>query len=119
MGINHYLFQKLKYDGTIYENEVSELKKSGTDFEGWIRGRNCDMSNYQKFGDYDKGLLSRLFRPVDEETARDDSTMFYLATDDQDIKKEFISIFGDRVITTEEKADRSSVRGIRGGLADM
>ena len=23
---------------TIYENEVSELKKSGTDFEGWIRG---------------------------------------------------------------------------------
>ena len=113
-----YLFQKLKYDGIIYENEVSELKKSGTDFEGWIRGRNCYMSNYQEFGDYDKGLLSRLFRPVDEETARDDSTMFYLATDDQDIKKEFISIFGDRVITTE-KADRSSVRGIRGGLADM
>ena len=54
-----------------------------------------------------------------EETARDDSTMFYLATDDQDIKKEFRSTFGDRVITMDEKADRSSVRGIRGGLADM
>ena len=158
-----YLFQKLKYDGAIYENEVSGLKESGMDFKEWVRGRHCYMSNYQEFGDYDKGILIKMFRPVDEvmsvvnrnvesfsnntigihirrpdhiiairesptylfinkakeEITRNDSTKFYLATDDLGIKEEFKSIFGDRMITMAGNVDRSSVRGIRGGLVDM
>lgn len=46
-------------------------------------------------------------------------TRIFLATDSEEVKAEMRSEFGDRVITPADEADRSSVDGIRGGLADM
>lgn len=43
----------------------------------------------------------------------------YLATDDEDVKRELRGAFGDRVITAEAPASRDSIEGIRGGLTDM
>ena len=46
-------------------------------------------------------------------------TRIFLATDSNEVKKEFKELFGQRVITPEEEARRDSISGIRGGLSDM
>jgi hypothetical protein len=48
-----------------------------------------------------------------------DDTKVFLATDDEAVKQEFRSLFGQRVITPAATATRSSVEGIRGGLVDL
>ena len=56
---------------------------------------------------------------VKSEIDEHDDTKIYLATDDQPTKHEFLSLFGDRVVTMEAAAARGNVEGIRGGLVDM
>lgn len=53
------------------------------------------------------------------EIDKHNDTKIYLATDDQPTKHEFLSLFGDRVITMEATAARGNADGIRGGLVDM
>ena len=43
----------------------------------------------------------------------------YLATDSDDVKKEMRDVFGERIITSCETAERGNTEGIRGGVAEM
>lgn len=43
----------------------------------------------------------------------------FLATDSEEVKKQIREIFGNHVVTSDNKADRNSVAGIREGLADL
>ncbi len=67
----------------------------------------------------DKSPLSLFIEAGKKEIAMNPSTMIFLATDDEGVKKELTDIFGDRIITPRQSADRSSTDGIRGGLVDM
>lgn len=55
----------------------------------------------------------------DRELATHEDTRFFVATDDEPTKDELRRHFGDRIITADTPAARSSTDGIRGGLADM
>lgn len=46
-------------------------------------------------------------------------TMFYLATDSEEVKQELKQAFGGRIITSAAKADRGSAEGIKEALAEM
>ena len=62
----------------------------------------------------------RLFiEKVEAEIAANADTKVFLATDNDDVKRTFRQRFGNRIITPTATADRNSVEGIRGGLADM
>lgn len=56
---------------------------------------------------------------AEKELASDPGTRLYLATDDQAVKDDFISRFGDRIITSARDADRNSPAGIREALTEM
>jgi hypothetical protein len=62
----------------------------------------------------------RLFiEKAEAEIAANADTKVFLATDNDDVKQTFRNRFGTRIITPTATADRNSVEGIRGGLADM
>jgi hypothetical protein len=46
-------------------------------------------------------------------------TTFFLCTDDESVRAELIALFGDRIITGREPADRGSLQGMRNAVADM
>ena len=49
-----------------------------------------------------------------------DDTIFYLATDSEDVKRQLRGIFGDsRIITSQSKADRGSVSGMQDALVEL
>lgn len=49
-----------------------------------------------------------------------DDTIFYLATDSEDVKRQLRGVFGDsRIITSQSKADRGSVSGMQDALVEL
>jgi hypothetical protein len=66
-----------------------------------------------------KSPTSLFINKVRDEIAQHDDTKVFLATDSTDVKKEFITAFGSRIITPQEDACRDSISGIRGGVIDL
>lgn len=56
---------------------------------------------------------------VEREIENDHTLKIFLATDDSLVKKQFCSLFGDRVITVEETQGRDTLQGIMAALVDM
>ena len=48
-----------------------------------------------------------------------DTQCFYLATDSENVKAEMKQIFGDRIITPSDKAERGSLAGMENALVEM
>lgn len=66
--------------------------------------------------------LDLFIKAIDEEAKKDPQTCIYLATDSDSVKKditEHCNGKGIRVICSRDKADRNTVNGIKGGVADM
>jgi hypothetical protein len=59
------------------------------------------------------------FDYADKEIQAHDDTTIFLATDSEDVKEEMANRYGERIITSQNEADRNSIAGIREGLADM
>ena len=137
--------QRLLFERHIKEQMVTPLKKQNFDFSAWAKGHRCYMSCYQVFGTFPDSLYrefsdhtiglhirrtdhaesiehspDRLFiEKVEAEIEANADTKVFLATDNDDVKQTFRQRFGNRIITPTATADRNSVEGIRGGLADM
>lgn len=58
--------EMIHYDRRINEDEVYRLGKENFDFGQWAEGKNCWMSGFSKFEDFDDSLYSQLFKPVSE-----------------------------------------------------
>lgn len=56
--------QRLLFQSSIHENDITPLKNRQFDFDAWARGRRCWMSCYQEFGQIDDALYAAMFRPV-------------------------------------------------------
>lgn len=56
---------------------------------------------------------------VKTEIEENHDTTIFLATDSDEVRKNFIKRFGNRIITTNEQVTRDNLDGIRGGLVDM
>lgn len=56
---------------------------------------------------------------VSAELNADPNTMFYLATDDNCIKEEFIKTYGNHIITTVSNTDRNSLEGMLFAVYDL
>ena len=46
-------------------------------------------------------------------------TMFYLATDSEEVKKELRDVFGNRIVTSPDKAMRGNLKGMENALVEM
>lgn len=60
-------------------------------------------------------FVERMKREVD----RDENVRFYLATDSDDEKRDFLRLFGNRIITSPMTADRKSVAGMQEALVEL
>lgn len=84
--------------------------------------------------DFDKNIVGVHVRRTDNERSvrtsptwlfvermkkEKENVKFYLATDSEDVKKEMKSVFGKRIITSPEPADRGSLPGIEDALTEM
>lgn len=56
---------------------------------------------------------------IEEHLDADSSVKFYLATDDESVKRELWKQFGERIIYSSQEARRDSEEGIREGLIEM
>lgn len=67
----------------------------------------------------DKSPLYLFFDAVDLEVSLDNKVKVFVATDDEPTKRSLVERYGSRVITSEQLADRGSVAGIQGAVAEM
>lgn len=56
---------------------------------------------------------------MERETVQDQETMFFLCSDDNDVKKEITGIFGDRVLSLKCDMSRETVQGMQDAVTDM
>lgn len=67
----------------------------------------------------DKSPTEAFHRKIEEEIAIDDNVPFYLASDDNMVKKQFKAKYGERIITTIDNTDRNNVEGIQFAVYDL
>ena len=67
----------------------------------------------------DKSPTQAFINKIDEEIARDDSSVFYLASDDNKVKEQLKSAYGDRIITTTNNTQRDNIEGIKFAVYDL
>lgn len=56
---------------------------------------------------------------MDEEIARDGDCKFYIATDDEQLKRLIARRYGSRIITCERELSRSTVSGMQDAVAEL
>lgn len=56
---------------------------------------------------------------MEEEIGRHEDTVFYLATDSEEDKKQLKERFGERIVASPRKADRGSVEGMQDALVEL
>lgn len=66
-----------------------------------------------------KSPTALFFEQLDRDVERNPDLGIFLATDSDAVKREMGERYGTRVLTAQATADRSSVSGIRDGVADM
>ena len=64
-------------------------------------------------------LLSPTSLFIERMKQEPDTQRFYLATDSENVKAEMKQIFGDRIITPSDKAERGSLAGMENALVEM
>ena len=60
------LFQRMRFNGCLYEKSITPLCKQHFDFEAWARQGDVYMASYTAFHPYSYELLRRLFVPQPE-----------------------------------------------------
>lgn len=63
--------------------------------------------------------IELFFNKIDSEIENNDKVNFFLATDSEEVKVQMNERYGDRVLFSEQVADRDSIEGIKGGVAEM
>lgn len=66
-----------------------------------------------------KSTLAKFKSRIGEELTRDASCLFYLATDDETVKKELISDFKNSIITYEGELRRDTLVGMQDAVIDL
>ncbi len=112
------------FDNSVYAtlfhpvDEIENAVKQFTDrFGTYAIGFHIRRTDNKE--SIDKSPLSLFIEAGKKEIGKNAATKIFLATDDEGVKKEMTGIFGDRIITPQQSADRDSTDGIRGGLTDM
>ncbi len=90
-------------------DKIEEISKTFTDSTIGFHIRRTDH-----VGAIENSPLSLFIEKMNEEIAVKDNTNFFLATDDKDTEKELLHLFGERIITNQNKAfDRDSEKGVQ------
>lgn len=63
--------------------------------------------------------IELFYNKIDKEIDANNAVNFFLATDCEDVKKEMQKRYGSRIICSKEVADRDSIEGIKGAVAEM
>lgn len=63
--------------------------------------------------------LESFMQIIDEEISKDVQTVFYLATDDNNIKKKLIQQYGKKIITFFQDTNRDSLEGMKIAVIDL
>lgn len=56
---------------------------------------------------------------IKKEIEKDESTKFYIASDDKSVKQELLAMFPDRIITIMDDTDRNSLDGMKFAVVDL
>lgn len=63
--------------------------------------------------------IQSFYRILAEEVKKDSSVKFYLASDDDNVKKDFQEKFPHRIITSDVKTERNSLEGMKSAVIDL
>lgn len=67
----------------------------------------------------DKSPTQAFMKKIDEEIAHDENSVFYLASDDNKVKEQLKSAYGNRIITTIDNTQRDNIEGIKFAVYDL
>ena len=63
--------------------------------------------------------LTAFYAVMQQEIENNCTTNFFLATDDEDVKREMICRFGNKIISCNDNASRNSVEGMKFAVVDL
>ena len=63
--------------------------------------------------------IQSFYHILAEEIKKDSSVKFYLASDDKNVKKDFLEKFPNRIITCNNKTERNSLEGMKAAVTDL
>ena len=63
--------------------------------------------------------IELFYKYIDDELKNHNGMTIYLATDSENVKRDFRNRYGNLVITSDNEADRGSVEGIQDGIVDL
>jgi hypothetical protein len=157
------IYQRLKFDACIYEDEATRLYYRSFDFKQWAKGRNVYIASCIHFYAQPEKERYKIFRPLpglqeeihrttqhfnahtwgihirrtdsapaisesptevfiewmEKQIQRQEDALFYLATDSEEDKTIMKSRFGQRIITSDAKAERDTRKGMQNALIEM
>lgn len=111
-----------------YKNKIGDLFKPTEDIENKINKVTCQYAS-NTIGIHIRrtdNLLSIKNSPIelfykymDDALIEDDSTKFYVASDDENIKADLHCRYGNKVITQNWNLERFSVQGMKDAVAEL
>lgn len=63
--------------------------------------------------------IESFYHILAEEVKRNPAVKFYLASDDKSVKKDFLERYPNRIITCDNKTERSSLEGMKSAVVDL
>lgn len=112
--VDNDLYAKLFRPVRQVREQVEELRSQFSAYTIGMHIRRTD--NAESIA---QSPLERFIDRGREELRLHPDLKIFLATDNEDVKREMRAAFGQRIITATAPASRSSADGIRGGLIDM
>ncbi len=95
----------------------SKIEKETSDFNEFTIGVHIRRTDNEKA--VENSPLDLFAEAVQKEINVDDRHNFYLATDDQEVKKAMMQAFGDRIRTNSNRASRKKCEDVQQGLVEL
>lgn len=98
----------------IIQNRIDYLCNQFSSYTFGVHIRRTD-----NLASIERSPIELFLAAIDKEIDLHADASFYLATDSESVKQQLQNRYGKRLLFSTEKADRGSITGIQGGIAEM
>lgn len=111
---NHYSLSDLFVPAKEIMLEIEKIVGAFSDITIGVHIRRTDNIH-----SIEKSKNDSFIRILNEEIERNSDVKFYLATDDLFVKKQFVDIYGSRIITCDDVINRDTLQGMKSAVKDL
>lgn len=113
-GYDKELFNSLFLPNEQIRKKINDRCSEFSDYTIGVHVRRTD-----NILSVNESPIELFYEYIDDELKNHNGMTIYLATDSESVKRDFRNRYGNLVITSDNEADRGSVKGIQDGIVDL